>query len=174
MHTHTFCPAATSFPFALSCPSTTGKDQHLSSSPPSSSPSFLFPPPPPSSFLRLCLIYPFLSDKVSRDERHLLRVLWRCNALLNYMRGQGLVCIQWHGGCIVNRWWERTCMAVRLINKIYYDNATEMWRRDVTIAKLACSAFTARDRSRFEAVDIHTPSHRHIHMHINSLKHTSM
>ncbi len=92
---------------------------------------FLSPPAPPSAFLRLCLIYPFLSDKVSGDERHLLRVLWRCSTLLNYVQGQGLVCIQWHGEHIANRWWERTWMASCLINKIYYGNATEerekMW-----------------------------------------------
>lgn len=73
------------------CPFLSQPDRKGSASSLSSSPLLLLflpllsSPPPPSPFLRLCLIYPFLSDKVSGDERHLLRVLWRCIALLNYV-----------------------------------------------------------------------------------------
>ena len=111
-----------------SCPFLSQPDRKGSASSLPSSPHFYLsspPPPPSSSFLRLCVIYPFLSDNVPGDERHLLHVLWRCIVLLNYVQGQGLVCIQWHEECVANRWWERTCMADRLINKIYYGNVSE-------------------------------------------------
>lgn len=73
-------------------------------------PFFFFPPSPPPSVLRcLCLIYPFLSDKVSGDQRHLLHALWRCIVLLNYAQGQGLVCIRRYWECMSNRWRETAC-----------------------------------------------------------------
>ena len=125
MHTCTFCPAVTSFPPATPSVSSQPLQERISIISFFFTPSSSFPSAPPSVFLRLCLIYPFLSDKVSGDERHLLHALWRCIALLNYVQGQGLVCIRWYWECIANRWRERTRMADRLINKIYYGNATE-------------------------------------------------
>lgn len=110
--TYGCCPYMSCSHSMSSCPfchpSPTGTERPGAFSPT----SFFFSPssPPPSVFQCLCLIYPFLSDKVSGDQRHLLHPLWRCVLLLNYVQGQGLVCIQQHRECMANRWWETTCM----------------------------------------------------------------
>lgn len=102
-HVACTCPAVTACPLALLV-IPAPQERSALVAPPSTS------TPPPSVFRCLCLIYPFLSDKVSGDQRHLLHLLWRCVLLLNYVQGQGLVCLQRHWECMANRWWETTCM----------------------------------------------------------------
>lgn len=131
MHTHSR-PAVTSFPFALSYPSLTGKDQHHPFLPhPFFSFFFLSSP---RHHLRLhfyaYVLFIHSSQIRSREMRDICCVYFEDASRCSITWGcQGLVCIQWHGECIANRWWERTCMAGRLINKIYYGNATEERQR---------------------------------------------
>lgn len=94
-----------------------------------SAPSLSPPHPPPSTSLRLCLIYPFRSDKSPEMRGICCNALWRCVALLSYVSGQGLVCMRRRRERTSNRWWGRTCMAGGLINKIYYGNAADETRR---------------------------------------------